>query len=72
MTKIKGFTLIEIIGVMAVIAILASMATSRMFDAIENSKVSAVIQHANSLTTTVANFYADTGVWPRHIPTQSI
>lgn len=71
MTKDKGFTLIEIIGVMAVIAILASMATPRIFDAIEDSKVTALIQQANSLKTTVADFYADTGVWPRHIPTQA-
>ncbi|MEE9335621.1 MAG: prepilin-type N-terminal cleavage/methylation domain-containing protein [Granulosicoccaceae bacterium] len=69
MNKIKGFTLIEIIGVMAVIAILASMATPRIFDAIEDSKVTAVIQQANTVKTTVADFYADTGIWPRHIPT---
>ena len=71
MYRSKGFTLIEIIGVMAVIAILASMAAPRIFDAIEDSKVTALVQQANSLKATVADYYSDTGVWPRHIPTHN-
>ncbi|MBX2839816.1 MAG: type II secretion system GspH family protein [Gammaproteobacteria bacterium] len=71
MLKQKGFTLIEIVGVMAVIAILAAMATPRIFDAIEDAKATSVVQQVNTLKTTVADFYSDTGLWPNHIPSYS-
>lgn len=67
----QGFTLIEMIGVMAVIAILASVATPKIFEAIEDAKVSAYVQEANALKQAVTRFYKDTGRWPRHIPTHA-
>jgi len=63
-----GFTLMEMIGVMAVIAILAAVATPKIFDAIEDAKVSAYIGEANQLKLAVARYYKDTGTWPRHTP----
>lgn len=67
----KGFTLIEMIGVMAVIAILAAVATPKIFEAIDDAKVSSYIQEVNTLKQAVAKYYKDTGQWPRHIPTHS-
>lgn len=67
----SGFTLMEMIGVMAVIALLASVATPKIFEAIEDAKVSAFIQEAKELKVAVANHYKDTGLWPRHIPTNA-
>ncbi|MCP5145784.1 MAG: prepilin-type N-terminal cleavage/methylation domain-containing protein [Gammaproteobacteria bacterium] len=67
----RGFTLIEMIGVMAVIAILGSVAAPKIFDAIEDAKVSAFIQQVNALSQAVAKFQTDTGRWPRHNPTQA-
>ncbi|MEM7218506.1 MAG: prepilin-type N-terminal cleavage/methylation domain-containing protein [Pseudomonadota bacterium] len=64
----RGFTLLELIGVMAVIAVLGAMATPRIFEAIEDSRVSALVAQANDLRSNVARFYKDTGTWPRHIP----
>lgn len=59
-----GFTLVEMIGVMAVIAILASVATPRIIDSIEDAKISSFIQETKTMEGAVAKFYADTGKWP--------
>lgn len=59
-----GFTLVEMIGVMAVIAILASVATPRIIDSIEDAKISSFVQQTKTLEGAAAKFYADTGKWP--------
>ena len=61
----------EIIGVIAVIAILAAVATPQIFQAIQDARVSTLIQEANELRSVVARYYEDTGTWPRHIPTSN-
>ncbi len=63
-----GFTLMEMIGVMSVIAILAAVATPRIFDAIEDAKANAFVQEANIIKVAAAEYYKDTGRWPRHTP----
>jgi len=67
----SGFTLVEMIGVLAVIAILGSVAAPKIFAAIEDAKVSAYVQQINTLTTAVAKYHTDTGLWPRHVPTHA-
>lgn len=67
----SGFTLMEVIGVMAVIAIIASIATPRIFAAIQDAKVTALVQQVNDLKANVADYYKDTGRWPRHIPSHA-
>ncbi|MEN7343996.1 MAG: prepilin-type N-terminal cleavage/methylation domain-containing protein [Pseudomonadota bacterium] len=67
----RGFTLMEMIGVIAVIAILASMATPLIFEAIRNARISAFVEDVNSLRTSVASYYQDTGRFPLHIPTDN-
>ena len=69
--NIAGFTLVEMIGVLAVIAILVSVAAPKIFAAIEDAKVSAYVQKINTLTSAVAKFQVDTGAWPRHIPSHA-
>ena len=59
------------IGVLAVIAILGSVAAPKIFGAIEDAKVSAFVQQINTLTGAVAKFQTDTGRWPRHYPTHA-
>ncbi len=66
--KQQGFTLMEMIGVMAVIAILAAMATPKVFDAIEDGKANAFVQEANIIKLAAVEYYKDTGRWPRHTP----
>lgn len=67
----KGFTLVEMIGVMAVIAILAGFAVPRVYEAIEDAKVTAVVQQIQSLKTATAEFYADTGRFPLYHSTNA-
>lgn len=66
--RTKGFTLMEVIGVLAVIAIIAAVATPQIFQAIQDAKVTALVQGANDLKAAVARYYKDTGTWPRHVP----
>lgn len=67
----KGFTLIEVVGVMAVIAIIASIAAPRIFSAIEDARVTTLVSQAKAIGVSVADFYKDTGKWPRHTPTST-
>ena len=67
----RGFTLMDVIGVMAVIAIIAAVATPRIFAAIEDARINAIVQQSNDVKTAIAAFYKDTGRWPRHTPTST-
>jgi general secretion pathway protein G len=71
MSKQRGFTLMEMIGVMAVIAILVSVATPMIFDAIRNAKVTAFVEDVNMVKGAVAQYYEDTGGFPTHIPSDN-
>ena len=67
MTKQHGFTLMEMIGVMAVIAILASISAPSIIDAIRNAKITSFVEDSNGVRTAVAKFYEDTGNFPVHV-----
>lgn len=69
--KQQGFTLMEMVGVIAVIAILASMATPMIFEAIRSAKISTFVEDVNVLRSSVARYYGDTGQFPYHAPTDS-
>ncbi|MEM9172715.1 MAG: type II secretion system protein GspG [Pseudomonadota bacterium] len=70
-TRTTGFTLMEMIGVVAVIAILAAMATPMIFDAIRDARITAIANEVSTLRTAVARYYADTGRVPENIPLDS-
>lgn len=57
----KGFTLIEIIGVLAVIAILAAMLAPRVFETIADSKSNRMANEIKAMKAAVANWYRDIG-----------
>ena len=59
-----GFTLIEIIGVVAVIAILAAVLTPRVVSVIARGKVNATAQSIGSLKTATADYVAKNGSIP--------
>src|SRR6266700_1983436 len=58
---LKGFTLIEMIGVLAVIAILASLLIPKIYEAINNARISNAALSYNSIKTALADHYAKFG-----------
>ena len=59
--KRRGFTLIEMIGVLAVIAILASLLIPKIYEAINNSRISNAALSYNSVKTALADHFAKYG-----------
>src|SRR6266705_6484397 len=57
----RGFTLIEMIGVLAVIAILASLLIPKIYEAINNARISNAALSYNSIKTALADHYAKFG-----------
>lgn len=55
----QGFTLIEMIGVLAIIAILVGAVAPRIFEAIQESKANNVSTLHKTVTTAITKFYAD-------------
>lgn len=60
----KGFTLIELIVVIAIIAVLAGIVAPNAFKAIEKAKVSRAMADAKALRGAALAYYADVGFWP--------
>jgi len=60
----KGFTLIEMIGVLAIIATLAAVVAPKIFDAINDSKVTSLAENISTIRAAVTSYYKDTGVFP--------
>lgn len=59
--KSAGFTLVEMIGVLAVIAILASLLVPRVFQAIGDSKINNAASTVNSIKSGVSEYYGRYG-----------
>jgi prepilin-type N-terminal cleavage/methylation domain-containing protein len=60
----KGFTLIEVVVVVAVIAILAAVLTPYITKYIDDSKIAKARNETQVIAAAVANAYKDLGRWP--------
>ncbi len=64
MRREKGFTLIEIVVVLAIIAVIAAFLTPMLFDYLKTSKVARANADVREIAASIGNFSRDTGVWP--------
>ena len=64
MTRARGFTLIELMIVVAIIGILAAIAIPAYADYIARAQVSEAVELLAGGKTPSAEFYADKGRWP--------
>ncbi|MBT9492833.1 MAG: prepilin-type N-terminal cleavage/methylation domain-containing protein [Paucibacter sp.] len=62
--KSKGFTLIELIVVMAIVALLASIAAPRYFNSLQKSKETALRTSLSVMRDALDQFAADKGRYP--------
>ena len=63
-SKNTGFTLVELLVVLAVLALLLTLAVPRYFSSIERAKEASLRQDLNTLRESIDKFYADTGKYP--------
>jgi len=62
--RLRGFTLIELIVVMAIVALLASIAAPRYFASLQKSKETALHTSLNVMRDAIDHFAADKGRYP--------
>jgi general secretion pathway protein G len=60
----RGFTLIELMVVMTIVALLAALAAPRYFDSVERARERVLLQNLNVLRDAIDKFHADTGGYP--------
>ena len=63
--KNKGFTLVELLVVLAILALLLTLAVPRYFSSIDRAKDAALKQSLNITRESIDKFYADTGQYPK-------
>ncbi|HVO21382.1 MAG TPA: prepilin-type N-terminal cleavage/methylation domain-containing protein [Anaeromyxobacter sp.] len=61
----RGFTLLELLVVMAIIATLLTIAAPRYFRSIQRSREAVLRQDLTSLRESIDRFYGDTGKYPQ-------
>jgi general secretion pathway protein G len=67
MKRLRGFTLIELMVVMAIIATLLSLALPRYFGSIDKSKEVTLMQSLSVMRDAIDKFYSDNGRYPDQV-----
>ena len=65
--KQAGFTLVELLVVLAILALLLTLAVPRYFAGIERAKEATLRQDLNLIRESIDKFYADNGVYPKDL-----
>jgi general secretion pathway protein G len=63
----KGFTLVELLVVLAILAMLLTLAVPRYFTSLERAKEAALQQSLNAVRENIDKFYADKGRYPESL-----
>ncbi len=63
--KRRGFTLLELLVVMAIIATLLTIAVPRYFHSLQRSREAVLKQDLTTLRESIDKFYGDTGKYPQ-------
>ena len=63
----KGFSLVELLVVLAILALLLTIAVPRYFSSIERAKETALKEDLNTLRESIDKFYGDTGQYPESL-----
>ncbi|HAA34652.1 MAG TPA: type II/IV secretion system protein [Firmicutes bacterium] len=64
----KGFTLVELLTVVVIIAILGAVIVPNLFRAVDKSRVTAAAADFRSIKSAALAYYSDTGKWPGDSP----
>lgn len=64
-SKNNGFTLVELLVVLAILALLLTLAVPRYFNGIERAKEVTLRQDLTTLRESIDKFYADRGQYPK-------
>lgn len=64
-SKNNGFTLVELLVVLAILALLLTLAVPRYFNGIERAKEATLRQDLTTLRESIDKFYADRGQYPK-------
>lgn len=63
----QGFSLVELLVVLAILALLLTLAVPRYFSSIDRAKESALIEDLSTLRESIDKFYGDTGQYPESL-----
>ncbi len=66
-SKHRGFTLIELIVVMAIVALLASIAAPRYFNSLQKGRETALLSSLNTMRDAIDQYAADKGRYPESL-----
>lgn len=66
-TNAKGFTLVELLVVLAILALLLTLAAPRYFISLERAKEAALQHDLNAVRENIDKFYADKGRYPESL-----
>lgn len=62
-----GFSLVELLVVLAILALLLTLAVPRYFSSIDRAKESALIEDLSAMRDSIDKFYGDTGQYPESL-----
>lgn len=63
-SKVSGFTLVELLVVLTILALLLTLAYPKYFSSVERAQEAALKQTLNTLREGIDKYYADTGKYP--------